>query len=68
MRLGFQARHAAFPVGLHPALDASRVNVEEIRDFLLRIARADAGDGQSPSPLQFGCGSLRSHRILYACP
>jgi hypothetical protein len=67
MRLGLQSGHAAFPIRSLPALDASRMNVEEIRYFLLRIARVETGNGQSPPPLPLGWFSFRYHVILYAC-
>jgi len=66
VRFCFQACRAAFSIRLRPTLNASRMNVEEIRHFLLRIAQVETFDGQSPSTLQLGWCSFRYHKILYA--
>jgi len=67
MRLGLQSGHSSFPICSLPTLDASRVYSEKIRHFLLRIARFEAGNGQSPPPLPLGWVSFRYHGILYVC-
>lgn len=67
MRFGLQSDHSAFPIRSLPTLDASRMDIEEVRYFLLRIARVEAGNGQSPSPLPLGWVSFRYHVILYVC-
>jgi len=64
---GLQPPHILLAVGVHPTLHAAQIDIHKIGDFLLRIARVNPVDGQTP-PFQLGWSSFGSHTILYACP
>jgi hypothetical protein len=67
MRLGLQTPATVFAVSSHPPRNGLSVNPEKLGNFLMCISRVYTVYGQQPSPLQLGCGSMRSHGILYAC-